>query len=1047
MKTFSLLSKSLLLSVLFLFFGFKSAAQSDNLLLQYDFEENINNLISDQSGNNNHAQVFGSPQLVTGQSGNAMVFSDYNNYLLLPENLCAQMTSFTIATWIKMDYKTNWSRIFDFGSGTSTYLFLSPQSGYGDFRFAMKNSNSAEQVVSSSESLKLGVWTHIALTFNWNAANSMGEGKLYVNGVLVGTNSNFTINPAMFRRSDQNYIAKSQFTADPALFGSLDDFRVYNKALSNEEILSMTGYSEILIQAFNNLSLKVNPLQVISDIELPSTQDGLKVEWSSNNTDIISNEGTVTRPSLFDSEVTLTATLIYNDGLKETRLSKYFVMTVLASNPNPSHWESMVLESEDWKYLVATSEPATGWNMEGFEDSSWKVGPGGFGFSDGDDQTVLTACNSVYLRKKVQIEDLSKIEDLILDIDYDDAFVLYINGVERARSTNIIGTLPAFNATLTTDHEAKMYSGGSAERFQLKPSFLLTGENTIAVQVLNVGLSSSDLSARVFIHAKVLSDTVIYNNTPDWFTVPISFESSNLPFIMIETNGQTIIQNSKIMADMKVINNIGTVNYISDSIYEYNGKIGIEIRGNTSTMFPKKSYTVETRVDDTTDVNVPLLGMPKENDWVFHGPYSDKSLMRNVLAYNLGNKTGKWSPRTQYFELYLNGIYQGIYVLVEKIKIDKNRLNLSTLNPADTIGDQLTGGYVLKIDRPEVTEIENVDYWWSPYKAWTNLQQSVPFILHDPNGVDLQAQQVAYIRDYITRFEDAMFSDDYQNREIGYYPFIDLQSFVDYYIITELSRNLDGYRISTFLYKDKDSKGGKLTMGPFWDYNICFGNANFFAAGNTSGWVIDGMGDADQYAMPFWWEKLRLDPFFNSHLKNRWNEVKEDFINTTYINNLIDSCAYDLRDAVERNFSTWNILNTYVWPNNYVGGSYGNELNYLKSWMRDRIEWMDAQIQPIVDVTVGTDLIQTLPMELVAYPNPFVEQLNLKFYLNSNSDFKVDIFDLMGRLVYSHSEFIWSGLHTIQIPVESLQSASNVYIYKVSVDNQIRKTGKLIQSK
>lgn len=1021
--------------------------QSQNLVLQYNFDEIVTNNIIDQSGNANNAEAFGTPQLTAGQTNNAVSFDDANSYLLLPSGLCSQLSSFTVSSWVKMNSLANWSRVFDFGTSTTTYMFLSPQSGAGDFRFGIKNGSSAEQIVSASEPLKTGVWTHIAITFNWNSSTSLGEGKLYVDGALVATNSNFTVNPSMFRRSDKNYIAKSQFSSDPALFGALDDFRIYDYALTNEEILAMTGYPEVLLQAFSNLNLNLNPSQVVSDITLPTVQDGLVVEWSSGNTDIISNDGKVTRPGMFDSEVTLTATIIYNDGSKETKLTKDFVLTVLASNPNPSHWESMILESENWKYLTATSEPDLGWNMEGFDDSSWLEGPGGFGFADGDDKTVLTSCNSVYLRKKIEIADLSKIEDLVLDIDYDDAFVFYINGVERARSTNVTGTLPAYNASLTTDHEAKMYVGGSPERFQLKPSYLITGENTIAVHILNVGLNSSDLSARVFLETKIVSDTIVYNNTPDWFTEPVSFESSNLPLIMIETNGQSIIQNSKIVAGMKVINNIGTVNFLSDTIYEYNGKIGIEIRGNSSTTFPKKSYTVETRMDDTASVNVPLLGMPKENDWVFHGPYSDKSLMRNVLAYDLGNKTGKWSPRTQFFEMYLNGTYQGVYVLVEKIKIDKNRLDLATLNPADTVGDQLTGGYILKIDRPEVTELENVDYWWSPYTAWTNLRQRVPFILHDPNGRDLQPQQVAYIRDYVTRFEDAMYSDVYKDRELGYYPFIDLKSFVDYYIITELSRNLDGYRISTFLYKDKDSKGGKLTMGPFWDYNICFGNANFFAAGNTSGWVIDGMGDADQYAMPFWWEKFRLDPFFNSHLKNRWNEVKADFINTSYINNLIDSCAYDLRDAVGRNFTTWNILNTYVWPNNYVGGSYGNELNYLKTWMKDRIDWMDSQIQPIVDVTVNTENLELMPMELVTYPNPFVDQLNVKFFLNSNSDFNFEIFDLMGRKVYSFSDFYWSGLHSIQIPVESLQSSSNVYIYKVSVNNQLRKSGKLIQTK
>ena len=152
-----------------------------------------------------------------------------------------------------------------------------------------------------------------------------------------------------------------------------------------------------------------------------------------------------------------------------------------------------------------------------------------------------------------------------------------------------------------------------------------------------------------------------------------------MPLIFIDTKSQTIIQNTKITANMKVLNNASGENNVGDTDFEYNGDIGIEIRGNSSAGFPKKSYTVETRFPDGTNLNFPLLGMPAENDWVFHGPYADKSLMRNVLAYNLGNKTGKWSPRTRFFELYLNGVYSGVYVLVEKIKIDKDRLDLANL--------------------------------------------------------------------------------------------------------------------------------------------------------------------------------------------------------------------------------------------------------------------------------------------------------------------------------------------------------------------------------
>lgn len=726
---------------------------------------------------------------------------------------------------------------------------------------------------------------------------------------------------------------------------------------------------------------------------------------------------------------------------KKNFLILFVVFSITQINAQ-AHWESMVLESETWKYLPATSEPPSNWYQTGFVDASWSSAQGGFGFGDSDDKTVIGACNSIYLRKVVTAPDLSMIQDLILDIDYDDAFVFYINGVECARSSNVTGAFPAYNATLSVDHEAKMYGGGSPERFQLKTSSLLRGNNTFAIQIINYGLNSSDLSARVFVHAKINHSSLVYNNPPTWFVEP--FNNSNLPFIFVNTNNQNIVQNQKIMADMKVLNSISGINNLSDTTFEYNGKIGIEIRGFSSAGYPKHNYTVETRTDSATNQNVKLLDMPKENDWVFHGPYADKSLMRNVLAYHLGNLTGKWSPRTRYFEMFINGSYNGVYVLVEKVKIDKNRCNLATLKDIDIAGDDLTGGYLLEIDRPEADDVEGIDYWVSPYRAPTALQQKVNFLFIDPKPDEINDIQRNYIKNYVTEFENTLYSENYQDRLTGYYSYVDLISFVDYYIISELSRNLDGYRVSTYLHKDKDSKGGKITMGPFWDYNICFGNANFFSAGQTQGWIIDGMGDADAYAMPFWWQKFRLDPIFNSYLKKRWTYWTENYINETYLNHVIDSCANEINDAQRRNFKTWNVLNTYVWPNNYIGGTYVNEVKYLKTWLKDRLTWMDSQIQPIEDITIGFKNTEWRLMDLVTYPNPFVDIVNFKFNLTENSSVEILVNDVHGRSVVHYQQSLGAGIHEIPITIPPENQSSKIFIYQVLTDGQVRTTGKLV---
>lgn len=736
---------------------------------------------------------------------------------------------------------------------------------------------------------------------------------------------------------------------------------------------------------------------------------------------------------------------MYSIRVLKTTLFFLLVFLNYSSVSAQLHWESMVLESNTWKYLAATSEPPAGWYQSSFADSGWSSGIGGLGYADNDDATVVSGCNSLYLRTQVNVTDLSLIKKLILDIDYDDAFILYINGVECARSPNVTGAFPSYNTTLTIDHEAKMYSGGSPERFTLNPASLVTGVNTFALQILNQGISSSDMSARVFLEAYINHSGTLYHATPTWFTEPISSESGNLPLILINTNSQTIIQNVKITADMKVLNSATGLNNINDTTFEYNGKVGIEIRGNTSAGYPKKSYSVETRNADASNLNVKLLGLGKENDWVFHGPYSDKTLMRNVLAYNLGNRTGRWSPKTRFFELYINGSYTGVYVLVEKIKIDKNRLNLSKLSPTDSVGDALTGGYIMKLDRPETTDVDGKDYWISPYLAQTTLKQKEYFLHVDPDGSELTPVQHDYIKNYITGFENVLYSSNYRDPDRGYYSWIDMNSFVDYYIITELSHNLDGYRISTFMYKDRDSKGGKLTMGPYWDYNICFGNADFFSAGNTSGWVIDGMGNGDGYAMPFWWQKFRLDPVFNSYLKRRWNVMKESFINTTYLNNLIDSCAYDLSSAQKRNFQRWNVLNSYVWPNNYVGGTYENELTYLKNWLRDRITWMDGQIQPINDIFAALPNSETPGFEVLTYPNPFVDEVNFKCLLPPGANVEILIYDVLGKLVLQYKDTPGEGIHVIPLKINATEYPAGVFIYQVKLNGKTQLSGKLVR--
>ncbi len=236
---------------------------------------------------------------------------------------------------------------------------------------------------------------------------------------------------------------------------------------------------------------------------------------------------------------------------------------------------------------------------------------------------------------------------------------------------------------------------------------------------------------------------------------PMTLDSSNLPIVVINTqNGASIPDTPKIDATMGIIyNGPGVRNYMTDPFNEYSGNIGIEVRGSSSQMFPKKQYSIETRDNFGNSNDITVFNMAYDNDWVLYAPYSDKSLIRNVLAYQMGWDLGDYAPRTKLCELVLNGEYRGVYVLTEKIKRKDGKVGTNDLEQWDNSGNELTGDYVLKIDK---TTGGGVIAWTSPYPPYTGASQSIGFQLHDPPLDSLTTQQLNYIQNYITQFETAL---------------------------------------------------------------------------------------------------------------------------------------------------------------------------------------------------------------------------------------------------------------------------------------------------
>ena len=423
------------------------------------------------------------------------------------------------------------------------------------------------------------------------------------------------------------------------------------------------------------------------------------------------------------------------------------------------------------------------------------------------------------------------------------------------------------------------------------------------------------------------------NEENEMIAVDVNYTQSNLPIISINTFGENIPDEPRINAQMGIINNNSGTNNIEDVFNDYNGRITIEKRGNSSQEQEKSPYRFETIDDNGENNNVKLLGLPEENDWILYAPWSDKSLMRNVLIYSLSNDMGRYAPRSEFVELYLNNEYRGVYVLMEKIKRDKNRVAISSLDPNSNFGDNLTGGYILKFDWAETGDNNG---------GFFSLIDGMRYNYHYPKPDEISSEQESYIQSFINSYENIMNSNKY-NSEQGYSKFIDIGSFVDFIILQEISRNVDAYGLSTYIYKDKESINNMLTAGPIWDFNHGFGNCDYYKAWETDGWNISyTYEDMDQRA--FWWFKLWNDDNFKEMVKDRYKVLRKSILSTTNINTKVDQYVSELGNSINKNFTKWPILGEYIWPNKEVFDTYQEEIIYLKSWINNRLTWMDSEL-------------------------------------------------------------------------------------------------------
>lgn len=439
---------------------------------------------------------------------------------------------------------------------------------------------------------------------------------------------------------------------------------------------------------------------------------------------------------------------------------------------------------------------------------------------------------------------------------------------------------------------------------------------------------------------------------------------THLPIIRIDTAGQEVPGEviraegsesvlgyttaedgaEEIIVTIETVEGDGRWHHASDEA-TYSASALFRIRGNSSRSFPKKNYRIKLVTDGTASANLslPLLGMGAENDWALHGPFLDKTLMRNYMWMNISAEIMGYAPNVRFCEVILNGEYQGVYVLMETIKEDEYRVDLSDYEPGSP-----ASSYILRLDIADGEDFLIENYTWYTHQLEFNESTRSGIQVLYPQDEYLTEDVLGYIQRDVSRIERGLYSSDIVSGQYGYAGELDVDSFVDYYVLQEFLANNDVFVRSTYFYRDIR---GLLHIGPVWDYNNVLDN--YFYESSAAGFLFPQRG---------WYGRLMTDEPFVRLVISRYRQLRQGLLSDEYLLQYIDDVIEYLGAAIERNDEVWG----YSYDAANLGpnqrrepdpgqtldevnpGSYTQAVEWMKDYMLDRGQWMDEHIEDLL---------------------------------------------------------------------------------------------------